>query len=510
MGRFLRVKPKPTIRISARKSDLARLQAYLVGRTLSKKNRNIKIEYNFRESLGDRNLTDALWQMPEKGVFTQDFKDDLLKGRTDLVVHSWKDLPIEENPDTLIAATLDRQDERDVFLFKREFLDRNKYPSILKVYSSSPRREFNLTPFFSWSLPFQPESIAFTPVRGNIQTRVLKTLESSDIHGIIVAKAALDRLLTAKEKEFSKTKRFLKSALKKMVIQVIPLSQSPTAAAQGALAIEVLKTNTNARMALKKINNILSFNLVNEERVHFKKWGGGCHQKMGVTFKQIDSQVLKFERGLDQTGQFVSSQEVIRTGFGSMKTSIKSGDILDVRNELEKITLDLIPYRPRKKEALILTKGNLLAEQGTKDLLVWTSGLETWKQMAMQGYWVLGSYDSCGEADAPDIEILLGKKLNWTKLTHRRGKSKPWAKTRALYQVKYENWDALDRHKNKSHFYWSHGDLFVSSVKRFPWLKKKKHVCGLGSTLNTISKIVMPKNIIPVYNYKEWKKKWIL
>lgn len=152
-------KAKETVRISARKSDLARLQAYLVGEALVKKNKNFKIEYQFRESLGDKNLENPLWKMPEKGVFTQDFKDDLIKGKTDIVVHSWKDIPIAAQGKTAIAATLARADERDVFLFKKSFL--KLPPKELTVFSSSPRREHNLMPFFSWSLPFKLRSAFF-------------------------------------------------------------------------------------------------------------------------------------------------------------------------------------------------------------------------------------------------------------------------------------------------------------------------------------------------------------
>ena len=83
------------LHISSRKSDLARLQSYLVGEALSSA-AHVKINYHFKESLGDINLTDPLWKIPQKGVFTEDFTQDLLKSNTDIVVHSWKDLPTEK------------------------------------------------------------------------------------------------------------------------------------------------------------------------------------------------------------------------------------------------------------------------------------------------------------------------------------------------------------------------------------------------------------------------------
>ena len=72
--------------LAARRSELARIQAFQVGRTLQNAHPQISIEYSFHESLGDKNQNDPLWQMPEKGVFTQDLREGLLAGRHDLAV----------------------------------------------------------------------------------------------------------------------------------------------------------------------------------------------------------------------------------------------------------------------------------------------------------------------------------------------------------------------------------------------------------------------------------------
>ena len=110
------------VTIASRRSDLARIQAYQVGEALRATHPQIEIEYSFHESLGDKNLNDPLWQMPEKGVFTQDFREGLLRGDFDLVVHSWKDLAIEDDAETEIAATLPRADARDLLLVRERSL----------------------------------------------------------------------------------------------------------------------------------------------------------------------------------------------------------------------------------------------------------------------------------------------------------------------------------------------------------------------------------------------------
>src|SRR5215210_242806 len=106
--------------LAARRSELARIQAFQVGRALAATHPQLTIEYSFHESLGDKNQNDPLWQMPVKGVFTQDLREGLLAGRYDLAVHSWKDLAIEDDGETEIAATLPRADMRDLLLIRAD------------------------------------------------------------------------------------------------------------------------------------------------------------------------------------------------------------------------------------------------------------------------------------------------------------------------------------------------------------------------------------------------------
>src|SRR5512134_1587286 len=147
MGRPMRVT------IAARRSELARIQAYQVGEALRKAHSQVCINYSLHESLGDRNQTDPLWQMPEKGVFTQDLREGLLAGQFDLAVHSWKDLAIEEDPDTEIVATLPRADMRDVLLVRRERWEDVNRTGRLCILTSSPRRGYNLEGFLPQVLP---------------------------------------------------------------------------------------------------------------------------------------------------------------------------------------------------------------------------------------------------------------------------------------------------------------------------------------------------------------------
>src|SRR6184192_507482 len=147
MGRLMRLV------LAARRSALARIQAIQVGEALRRVHAQLTIDYSFRESLGDRNQNDPLWQMPEKGVFTQDFREGLLRGEFDLVVHSWKDLAIENDPETEIVATLPRADARDLLLVRRDRWNEVERTGVMSILTSSPRRAYNLDSFLRDSLP---------------------------------------------------------------------------------------------------------------------------------------------------------------------------------------------------------------------------------------------------------------------------------------------------------------------------------------------------------------------
>src|SRR5229473_1814366 len=266
MGRFMRVT------LASRRSELARIQAYQVGDALRLAAPHTEISYSFHESLGDRNQNDPLWQMPEKGVFTQDFRAGLLRGDFDVVVHSWKDLAIEDDAETEIAATLPRADARDLLLVPVSRWLEIARTGTMSILTSSPRRSYNLKSFLPTALPAQLRKLNFIDVRGNVPTRVKKLLQL-DVDGLIVAKAAIDRLLEAEPDEFAATRAELRRALSQCLWMVLPLSTNPSAPAQGALAIEIARSRPELRALLAPINCADTFVAVVQEREILRGYG---------------------------------------------------------------------------------------------------------------------------------------------------------------------------------------------------------------------------------------------
>ena len=101
--------------------------------------------------------------------------------------------------------------------------------------------------------------------------------------GLIVAKAALDRLLEAPEEEFAATKAELRSALSQCRWMVLPLRANPCAPAQGALAVEIRSEHPELRDLLGPINCAETFDTSQRERSILQSYGGGCHQKIGAS-----------------------------------------------------------------------------------------------------------------------------------------------------------------------------------------------------------------------------------
>ncbi len=487
------------LRVAARKSDLARLQAYEVGRALERAHADVRVDYQFSTSLGDANLNDPLWKMPEKGVFTADLTEKLISGDCDLVVHSWKDLPTDPNPKTEIAATLKRADVRDVILVKRDFLEAAESGGSFRVFSSSPRREYNVRDFLTWSLPAgpRPNAIEFVPVRGNIATRAQKYLENREIAAWIVAKAALDRLLSSSDEEFAASRSIIQRALAQSRFQVIPVSVSPSAPAQGALAIEIARGREDVKARLDAIADRAAYADVTIEREIFRKYGGGCHQKIGVTCESRAFGRIETGRGQPDSGDDFAFERLIAPGtveqfprttrdFVYPLTSGEAGFI----SGRKKISIDT---RPLHHADLFVARAEALPDElilGDRRL-IWVSGVQTWQKLANRGVWVTGCQDGRGENEPIGLDALIGRALRFTKFTHRAGHDRgawPIVATYELIDKPETEWPDLSK---KTHFYWSSFSQFERARRRYgDILAKGYHACGPGNTFEMLREVV--------------------
>ena len=514
--------------IGSRRSDLARIQAYQVGEALRSVHPQIEIDYSFHESLGDKNLNDPLWKMPEKGVFTQDFREGLLRGDFDLVVHSWKDLAIEIDPETEIVATLPRADARDLLLVRDDRWVEVEASGVMTILTSSPRRAHNLDSFLRQALPAKLTELNFANVRGNVPTRVRKLLES-EVDGLIVAKAALDRLLSAPAvgaDDFHETRKELRAALSQCRWMVMPLRENPSAPAQGALAIEISRRREDMRSMIAPINCADTFSAVEHEREILRSYGGGCHQKIGASVLRRSFGKVTFLRGVTDDGRVLdgcslqaSKPRPLRVSpellwpmdktdsdwFTREAMSVENSPSLSETVSVGEFGLSPSPQpslRRRGSSALWIAKADALPDDWPVPAgqIVWVSGVQTWRRLARRGVWVNGCAESLGEQEPACIETVAGEPLNWLKLTHEGGYTDGGVPVAATYRLVAKS-AGIDL-GGKRYFFWKSGSSFELALKLNPWLAEMTHFCGPGNTQRILERHGVTPHVF--LDHKHW------
>lgn len=471
------------LRIGSRKSDLARLQAQHIGRLIQAAHPQVQITYDFSESLGDKNLEDPLWKAPEKGLFTSDLAQALENESVDLVVHSWKDMPIEENGKRMVMGTCRRADPRDLLLVKKTALSRISETRGIRIFSSSPRREYCLSQFLPELWPQGLDDVQVTSVRGNIPTRVRKLIESPEIDALVVAKAALDRLIASPEEEFKEVGLQLQKWIQQCRWMVLPLTTFPTAPAQGALAIEILSAREDLKKLLESVVDLTATQQVRQERAVLKAYGGGCHQKIGCTILNSKSGVaVRSLIGLTDQGEKLKSLAV--QGFEKSEHpvwSTKPWDSSKVRRpilEAEKSLKSLAD-----DATILISKAEALpSEFQTQDRqILWVAGLATWKKLAQKGYWIHGCSDGLG-LQPPELEFLARRDGSCVLLTHAREDLPPLAIP--TYSV---DWSQLPSTPELG----SDTAIYIRSRMDFEMARKlglfdqpRRVYCGLGETFS--------------------------
>jgi len=496
------------IRILSRKSDLAIIQAREFSDYLQSKYPFVEIEFLTRSTSGDKDLKTPLSEMPTEGVFTNDLRDELINNKCDLIVHSWKDLPIEVGDKTKIAATLKRADKRDIlFLKKNKTLDSKK----ITILCSSPRRQYNLENFIENYLPQKFDEVCFENIRGNIPTRFKKFLEDPNSDGFIVAKAAIDRLLLNNYSEFNELKTTLKKYINECLWSVLPLSINPCSPGQGALAIETRIKDNKLNEILNDINFSNDYSNVIQERNILKNYGGGCHQKIGVSYISHKLGLVVSKRGEDENGNHFESWDLIDpkdVSFSSNTTdeiypeNLKNYKIFS-RKQLNENVDDI---NNLQNKCIYVSRISSIPDKSKiqSNNVIWTSGLRTWKNLSERGIWVNGTSDGLGEDFDKDINSLTNN--SWVKLTHSQSPESSIKNKIETYQLESIDFE-IDIEKKK-YFYWMSSSAFKASIDKYPKIIEKYHFCGPGNTYNEISKILgNDKNLFVELSYDSWKKK---
>lgn len=483
------------VRVLTRASDLARLQGHIVKRRLQTAWPSADVVLAARDSAGDTDRQTPLWQFGDKGAFTSDLSEALVRDEADIVVHSWKDLPIEPRPGTIVAATLRREDARDVLLLRREaVMARSPW---LTVLSSSPRRAFLLSEFLPGALPWHVDTVECVAVRGNVPTR-LGHLADGRGDALVVAKAALDRLLDP-DSPFVSAARAVRAALDQCQWMVLPLREHPPAAAQGALALEVATSNTSLAEALGRLNHSSTWRAVSREREILAGYGGGCHQAIGAAVLPLPFGDVTSLRGKTGAGGVLNEWSLASRGAAQPRTTLDA--IWPRPDECDRVIrrpLDVTD--PLDGRGLYVARSEALPASWivAADRIVWAAGPSTWRKLAARGVWVHGSSEGLGLFEPAMVDRLADRAMQWHRLTHAGAEIPDAVAT-------YEAESALPADLNhRTHFFWRSGSEFRKAIAAFPEVRDRWHACGPGHTLDVVERLAGAPLVRPALGYQEW------
>lgn len=239
----------PVIRIATRTSKLALVQAEYVKSKLLELDSSLTIELVGIKTQGDKILDKSLAKIGGKGLFIKELEDALLSNQADIAVHSMKDVPFVCVDGLEIAAICEREDPRDALVSKDNLALKDLKPNAV-IGTSSLRRMMQVN-------RMRPD-LQCVPLRGNVPTRLQKC-QNGEFDAIILAAAGLKRL-----------------DLHQHITEYFEPKDCLPAVGQGAVGIEVRKTNQELINLLKQLNHLETQICVLAERAMNKTLQGSC------------------------------------------------------------------------------------------------------------------------------------------------------------------------------------------------------------------------------------------
>lgn len=170
------------IRIGSRESRLAVIQSKMVMDYLEKECPGDEITLVTMKTTGDKILDRTLDKIGGKGLFVKELDRALMDNRTDMSVHSLKDMPMEVPDELPLIAFSRREDPRDVLVLPE---GSDTWDTSLPLGCSSQRRILQLKELYP--------QVECKSVRGNVLTRLQK-LDSGEYGALVLAAAGLKRL----------------------------------------------------------------------------------------------------------------------------------------------------------------------------------------------------------------------------------------------------------------------------------------------------------------------------
>jgi hydroxymethylbilane synthase len=275
-----------SLRIGTRGSPLALAQAAMVQARLAQAHGIAadRIEIKVIRTTGDAVQDRPLADIGGKGLFTKEIEEALIARTIDIAVHSAKDMPTVLPPGLAIAATLPREDPRDVFI-SRKAKSLRDLPAGAVVGTASLRRQALVK-------RLRPD-LHVQSFRGNVETR-LRKLDEGVVDATLLALAGLKRL-----------------GRPDAATAVLTVDEFLPAVGQGIVAIEARADDMATRSALDGLNDGHATIALAAERAFLAVLDGSCRTPI-AGHAVVDAGRVRF-RGLvakpDGSAVFETSRE---------------------------------------------------------------------------------------------------------------------------------------------------------------------------------------------------------
>jgi hydroxymethylbilane synthase len=230
---------------------------------------------------------------PGEGVFVVALARALLAGKIDIAVHSAKDVPLETEPELILAAYPERGDPRDALVTSEGGRTLETIKAGAVVGTDSPRR----AGFLRSSRP----DIQVVPLHGNVDTR-LRRLDAGEVDAVVLAAAGLDRLDQGRR-----------------IDQRIDPAIITPAPAQGALAIQARAGDKDLLAVLRSLDDPLVRVAVESERVVLRATGGTCRAPVGALGAVKGERFLLLVGGVSSDG----SERRVQVHEGAIETALE-------------------------------------------------------------------------------------------------------------------------------------------------------------------------------------------
>ena len=275
------------LRIGTRGSPLALVQARMVAALLAGALgvKESDIELVVIKTSGDTIQDRPLAEEGGKGLFTKEIEEALIAGQIDLAVHSAKDMPTVLPKGLMLAACLEREDPRDVFI-SRKAKSLAELPPGAILGTASLRRQAIAKRLRS--------DLKVTPLRGNVETR-LRKLDDGKVDATILALAGLKRL-----------------GLEKQATRIMDASEFLPAVGQGAIGIEARDSDARVRDMLTSIDHADTSAAVACERAFLAELDGSCKTPI-AGHAEIAGATIQF-RGLIARPDGSAAHDIAGTG----------------------------------------------------------------------------------------------------------------------------------------------------------------------------------------------------